>query len=301
MNAGAQVIAAPVERASARIPWGFAEWFIISQTALPAILILPGTQAFRLPIRMSAFLLPLGAYVWWNLNTEISTRPSRAQSWAFAVLFLLSMMLFHPSTPSFTSGLAHVAVYFAVMTPVFWAPAFVRTPEHLARLLWILLICCGLNSVVGVLQVYDPSRWLPAEFSRITMSNVMALGPMSYKGPNGEMIVRPPGLFDTPGAVSGPAAYATLLGLVFAVSAMPAWKRLLSLVFAGAGLAAIYLSQVRIALVTSVGMLIVYALVAARQGRPGGPRSSRFCREGSSPARSCSRWRSAGRRSWIVS
>jgi len=92
---------------------------------------------------------------------------------------------------------------------------------------------------------------------------------VSYLGPNGRVIVRPPGLFDTPGSVAGPAAYAALLGLVFAVSAMPAWKRLLSFVFAGAGLAAIYLSQVRISLVIALGMMIVYALVAARQGRVG--------------------------------
>ena len=269
MSVRAQAMAAPAAAASARIPWGFAEWFLISQTALPAILILPGTQAFRLPIRISAFLLPLAAFVKWNLDSEVSTRPSRAQSWVFSVLFLLTVMLFHPSTPSFVGGLAHVAVYFAVMTPLFWAPAYVRTPEHLARLLWILLLCCGANAVVGVLQVYDPGRWMPAEFSRVTLANVMALGPLSYVGPDGHLIVRPPGLFDTPGAVAGPAAYATLLGIVFAVSALPAWKRVLSVVFAGAGLAAIYLSQVRIALVASVGMMIVYAVVAARQGRPG--------------------------------
>jgi len=269
MSAATQVLTAPVEGRSTRMPWGFPEWFIISQTALPALLILPGTQAFRLPIRTSAFLLPLAMFVKWNLDAEVSTRPSRAQSWVFAILFLLTVMLFHPSTPSFVGGLAHVAVYFAVMTPLFWAPSYVRTPEHLARLLWILLMCCGANAVVGVLQVYDPARWMPAEFSRVTLSNVMSLGPLSYLGPNGQRIVRPPGLFDTPGAVAGPAAYATLLGVVFAVSALPAWKRLLSLTLAGAGLAAIYLSQVRIALVTSVGMLIVYAVVATRQGRAG--------------------------------
>ena len=276
MNPRAQASMSVVsaDAASTRIPWGFAEWFVISQTVLPAALILPGTQAFRLPIRMSAFLLPLGAFAWWNLNSEASTRPSRAQSWVFAIMILLGVMLFHPTTPSFVGGLAHVAVYFAVMTPLFWAPAFVRTPEHLARLLWILLICCGANAVVGVLQVYDPGRWMPAEFSRITLGGVMALGPLSYHGSNGQLIVRPPGLFDTPGAVAGPAAYATLLGIVFAVSSLPAWKRLLSLVFAGAGLAAIYLSQVRISIVTSVGMMVVFAFVAARQGRA--RRAARF-------------------------
>jgi hypothetical protein len=254
--------------APAHIPWGFAELFIISQTVLPAILILPGTQAFRLPIRVSSFALPLAVFVWYNINSEISVRPSRAQSWLFAVMFLLAVMLFHPQTPSFMGGLAHLAVYFAVMTPLFWAPAFVRTPEQLARILWILLICSGVNALVGVLQVYDPQRWLPAEFSRVSMSG-LGLGPVSYIGPNGRIIVRPPGLFDTPGSVAGPAAYAALLGLVFAISAIPAWKRLLSLVFAGAGLAAIYLSQVRISLVIALAMMIVYAVVSARQGRFG--------------------------------
>ena len=46
------------------MPWGFAEVFIISQTALPALLYLPGTQAFRLPIRFSAFAISLAAFAW---------------------------------------------------------------------------------------------------------------------------------------------------------------------------------------------------------------------------------------------
>ena len=272
MNARADVMHRSSEAvagaAPARIPWGFAELFVISQTVLPAILILPGTQAFRLPIRVSAFVLPLAAFVWWNVNSEVRVRPSRAQGWLLGVMFLLALMLFHPQTPSLQGGLAHLAVYFAVMTPLFWAPAFVRTPEHLARILWILLVCSGVNAVVGVLQVYDPQRWMPAKFSHVSLGG-MGLGPSSYLGPNGRVIVRPPGLFDTPGSVAGPAAYAALLGLVFAVSALPAWKRLLSFVFAGAGLAAIYLTQVRISLVIALGMMIVYALVAARQGRVG--------------------------------
>ena len=38
-----------------------------------------------------------------------------------------------------------MAVYFAVMAPLFWAPEFVQTPEQLARILWILLICSGVQ------------------------------------------------------------------------------------------------------------------------------------------------------------
>ena len=245
--------------------WGFAEWFAVSQTALPAILILPGTQAFRLPIRVAAFAVSLGAFAWYVMSPRMKLRQSKAQSWVFAVMALLTVMLFHPSTSSFLGGLAHITVYFAVMAPLFWAPAFVDTPERLARIMWILLVCAGINSVVGVLQVYDPDRWLPAEFSHVMLQQDMGLGPVSFIGPDGREMVRPPGLFDTPGSVSGPAAYAALLGLVFAVSREPAWKRLLSLAFAGAGLAAIYLSQVRISWAVTLGMMLAYSLTLARQ------------------------------------
>ena len=41
--------------------WGFAEWFILSQTFLPALLYLPGTQPLRIPIRMASYGISLGA------------------------------------------------------------------------------------------------------------------------------------------------------------------------------------------------------------------------------------------------
>ena len=270
MNAHAHTMPAAYAMPRTRkMRWGFAEWFAISQTALPAILIVPGTQAFRLPIRISAFAISLAAFAWYVMSAKAKVRQSRTQSWLIVVMALLVLMLFHPSTPSFTGGLAHIAVYFAVMAPLFWAPALVDTPERLARIMWILLVCAGINSVVGVLQVYDPDRWLPAEFSRVMLQQDMGLGPVTFTGPDGRTMVRPPGLFDTPGSVAGPAVYAALLGLVFAVSQTSAWKRLVALVFAGAGLGAIYLSQVRISWAVTLGMMIVYIVTLSQQGKLG--------------------------------
>jgi hypothetical protein len=261
------------ETAAASIPWGFPEFFIISQTALPALLFLPGTQAFRLPIRTAAFAISLAAFAWWVIESSAVVRSSKAQSWIAAVMALLALMLFHPLTPSLGGGFAQIAVYFSVMAPLFWAPVFIRTPEHLARILWLLLICSGCNALVGVLQVYD-SRFLPAEFSRVISGNEVAMGSVTFIGRNGERLMRPPGLFDTPGAVAGPAMSAALLGLIFAVSGIAAWKRLLSLTLAIAGLAAIYLSQVRISLVMTVMMMGIYTFTTFRQGRIG--RASQF-------------------------
>src|SRR5260221_1922654 len=137
------------------------------------------------------------------------------QPWIAAIMALLALMLFHPETSSMIGGIAHMAVYFAVLAPLFWAPEFVKTPEQVARILWILLLCSGANALVGVLQVYDPQRWLPAEFSRIVIAGQGGLNSVTYVGGLGQRIVRPPGLFDTPGAVCGPAMFAALLGLVF--------------------------------------------------------------------------------------
>jgi hypothetical protein len=257
------------EVVTAKVPWGFAEVFIISQTALPALLYLPGTQGFRLGIRFSAFAISLAAFAWYQVESSKETARSAIQPWVAAVMALLAVMLFHPETASLGGGIAHMAVYFAVMAPLFWAPEFVKSPEQLARILWLLLLCSGANSVVGVLQVYDPARWLPTEFSRVLTSTGVGLSTMTYIGANGQRIIRPPGLFDTPGAVCGPAIFAALLGLVFAVSAIPIWRRALSLAIAGAGMAAIYLTQVRVSLVAAVLMMVIYALTSLRQGRFG--------------------------------
>jgi hypothetical protein len=259
---------APVVGAPARVPWGVPEIFVISQTLFPALLYLPGTQGIRLWLRMAPFLLSLAVFAWWILREQPGRRPHPASPWVGGLMVLLALMLFHPLTPSLVGGLAHVAVYSAVLAPLLWAPLFVRTPEQMARLLALILLCSGINSVVGVLQVYDPARWMPQEFSRVVTGAGHALGPMMYVGPEGQMIIRPPGLFDTPGAVAGPGMFAALLGAVFGLSAIPWWQRIGSFGLAAAGVGAIYLSQVRASLVVLLLMALAYALAILRQGRP---------------------------------
>jgi hypothetical protein len=62
---------------------------------------------------------------------------------------------------------------------------------------------------------------------------------------------------------------AALLGLIFATSAIALWKRALALSLAAAGLAAIYLSQVRISLVMTGLMMVAYFVTTMRQQRFG--------------------------------
>ena len=246
--------------AEAAGPWGFLEFFVISQTAFPAILFLPGAQAVRLPVRVAAYAISLLALAWWGRQLK-RVAPHPSQVWLIAILFWLVAMVFHPTTNTPLAGIAQMGLYLAVMSPVFWAPGLVRNAKQLERLLVLLLICNGVNSLVGVLQAYDPATWMPAEFSIIQRSSKFGLGAVSYVNDAGRMMVRPPGLFDNPGAVCGPGMIAVLLGLVFTLNARRYWQRLGALTFAGLGLAAIYLSQVRTAVIIAGGMTIVYLLV----------------------------------------
>ena len=224
-------------------------------------------ERIRLRIESLVALAGLAVLLWWAASAPKTTRPHPAQPWIIGSMAYVVVMFLHPMTASTLAGLAQFVLYLSVIAPIFWAGTFVRTPEHLARLMALLLICNGLNALVGVLQVYDPARWMPPEMSRIMSESLYGLGTVTYRGPDGRMIVRPPGLFDTPGAVAGPGMYAALLGLVFASSAIALWKRVAALGASFAGIAAIYLSQVRVSMVVSILMFGAYFSVLMAQER----------------------------------
>jgi hypothetical protein len=250
------------------VPNGLAEWFVVAQTVIPALLYVPGAQAFRLPIRIASYTIALfGFAVWWFQRGGHRSLPHPSERWLILAVAYLSLMLFHPMTAGLMAGVAQVMLYVAIFCAVFWAPAYVERPRQLVRILAIMLICNGINSLVGVLQVYDPDRWMPRELSFVyTGTSRTALDIATYIGPDGRRIVRPPGLFDTPGAVCGAGTVAALLGLVFALERFVWWKRLAAISFSLAGISAIYLSQVRASLVVTLGMMAVYASMLLVQG-----------------------------------
>ena len=162
--------------------WGIAELFIVSQTAIPALLFLPGTQGIRFYVRVASFALSIALLVWWGFGGAKHTRSHPAQTWLIVSMIYVAAMVFHPFTSSTLAGLAQLVLYASVIAPLFWAPAVVRGPDHLARLMTLLLVCNGINACVGVLQVYDPAHWMPQEMSRIVTESDYGLGAVTYKG-----------------------------------------------------------------------------------------------------------------------
>jgi hypothetical protein len=169
---GAYVELAP-ERSRSRpsSSWGFIEWFVVAQTALPGLLYLPGTQPLRVAIRSGFYGLSLLALLYCLLvSSRTFARRHPARGWLIAVMVWLGLMVFHPTTNTLLAGIAQSGLYLSIMAPVIWAPHFVQDRARLNRLLAILLVCSGVNACVGVLQVYDPDRWMPREFSTVVQS-----------------------------------------------------------------------------------------------------------------------------------
>ena len=251
----------PAAVGAAASRWGFPEFFVIGQTLFPALLLLPGAQAIRLPLRIAPFALSLLALGWWlgHLRKGHSLHP--AAHWLIAAVVWLAIMIFHPTTNTTTAGLAQTMLYLAVMAPVFWAPMLVRHEEQLLRLLVLFLICNAFNSLIGILQVYDPATWMPAELSSVQKAMKFGLSTVTYIDRNGQVAIRPPGLSDTPGAVCMAGMTAGVIGLAFALRSMKRHWRALSLIGAAVGCAVVYLSQVRTSLLVLIGMIAVYVIL----------------------------------------
>jgi hypothetical protein len=230
----------------------------LSQTILPTLLYIPGVQFIRVPIRMSAFAVSLFGLAWYGKKIARSGLNAPALKWLAICFVYLGLMIFHPRTNSLLAGIAQVMLYLSVLAPMFWASHLKYTPQRVQRLLFIILVCSGINALVGVLQVYDPSTWLPKDFSTVMKSQEGYLDSLAYTRANGSRTVRPPGLSDAPGAVCGPAATAGVLGLIFCFAPVSARKRVIAMVAAILGFVALFLSQVRTSLLIACGSVLVY-------------------------------------------
>ena len=184
-----------------------------------------GSQAYRLPLRVGAYDQPLAFVIWWFDRAGRREGKHPGERFLLLALVVLVMGLAHPLTEQPTVRPRADRLYFAIFCPLFWARAYITTRRQLMRVVLILLVCNGLNSMVGVLQVYDPGRWMPRELSSMYQGNSDFLAAASYVGPNGRMIIRPPGLFDTPGAVCGAGTIAALFGLILALEPLAIWRR----------------------------------------------------------------------------
>jgi hypothetical protein len=165
------------------------------------------------------------------------------------------------------AGLAQCVFQLAIAAPLFWAGKIVSSETQLRRVLWLIFLANAASASLGVLQAYAPERFLPPEFSALALRlNPAAVEAVTYQGPDGRDIVRPPGLTDLPGGAAVAGMFAGFLGLALSAGATRLW-RAVTFGAAGVGLVALYLTQVRSLFLAAVAGVLLLAFVLARQGR----------------------------------
>jgi hypothetical protein len=232
---------------------GLLELLVVLQTAIPALQMVPGLRGLRAAVRAVTYFTGFTGFA--APRSLLLDRRSRHPASIVALVISVYLVVLVGGSEHRLSAIAECVLVVSVLAPVWWAPGLVREPAQLHRLLWLILLASGLNSLVGVLQVYNPERWMPQVFS----SQITDLSMYRYTGAEGRMIIRPCGLYDTPGAVSAPGAWAALTGFALFQQERSLFRRTVAIAAAFVGVAAIYFTLVRTAFVIVIVGVACYS------------------------------------------
>lgn len=240
-----------------RAPWGVLELVALSPTVFPALLFIPGMSAVRTPLRILDFTLVL--IVW----AVVQSRGKRALGRTYPPQILMGfcaawllMSILHPTTNSLLSGTAEAMLVISIMSPVFWVPQLRISPERLARVLRLLFFANLLSSLWGLGQIYMPDRFNPPDLMVLHVGEGKKEA-LSLKTASGREILRPCGLTDIPGGAAVASSNVIIIGLIWSLRPMAIWRRAILLGLGFIAIGVIYMSQVRVLLLTTVGSLAV--------------------------------------------
>lgn len=221
---------------------------IVGQLALALVQLGP----YRALVRCVAYASSLGLLAF----LPRSGRLHPAARAACIVIIILAVSMFHPTTNSMVSGAAQVAMYVAILAPLFWVTGLPVDTLRLRRVLVILWAFHSASSTVAIIQVSHPTL-LPQTLSSVTEAQGKDyVDSLRFKTPDGARVFRPMGLGDLPGAASVSGFYAVLFGLGFLLCERSPLLRAAAFASIAAGLTALYLSQVRAMLVMLVVCIV---------------------------------------------
>ena len=260
-------VIADMPRQSAEGRWGWMELFVAIQLLWGALLFFPGAQPYRMYIRALPYVASLGGLAFFLPRMSNTPLPASSR-WLLASFALLAASLLHADT-HLQSGLAQFVFQISIAAPMFWVARTVRSEQQLDRLLRIIFAASLVSAAVGVLQVYYPEFFLPPEFSTLARRlNPASVSSLTYLGPEGRPIVRPPGLSDLPGGAAVAGLTTTVLGIAYAShEGNRGFARMLCACAAAVGMTTLYLTHVRALTVMAVVGMLVFAAVRLRQGR----------------------------------
>ncbi|XXF79108.1 hypothetical protein P2318_04975 [Myxococcaceae bacterium GXIMD 01537] len=236
--------------------------FVALQFVMQLALLSGSIGSLRVLVRTGAFGTSLALLV--LLPGKGPLHPAvRALRWVFAIL---GVSLLHPTTNSLLAGVAQIALYVAIVAPIFWVPRLTIDGKVLGRLMLVIFLVNAASAVFGVLQVYFPGSFQPVLSSAIAWQEDYARS-LQFTLANGQRIYRPMGLTDVPGGAASAGFFVVLLGSGFLLASRRVLAILASMGLMFLGVFCLYLSQVRATTVILAVALVVLAVMLALAGQ----------------------------------
>jgi hypothetical protein len=202
--------------------------------------------SIRLVLRIAIYVISLALLLVLRRVQRAGHPAGRAAAW---VLVLLAFEMLHPLTNGVLSGAGQWGLYLAILGPLFWAPRLEIGVESVRRLVTLFWLFHTLSSIFGVLQVLFPGQFQPNLSTAIASIGRDYVTSMQITLDSGVQTFRPMGLTDIPGGAGPSGVYAALfsVGQLFATRKL--WRRGVALGAMVVGMAAVYLSHVRVSVV----------------------------------------------------
>ncbi|HVB78658.1 MAG TPA: hypothetical protein VNE82_01775 [Candidatus Binataceae bacterium] len=244
------------------------EYFVVLEIICQLALLSSALAPFRVVFRTAVFGVSLG----FLFVLPGHGRQHPAARAAFFVMAILAVSMLNPGINSATAAAAEFGLYLAVLAPLFWISRIRIDLAEMRRVLSLLWAFQVISSVFGILQVYFPARF---QFAVSTVVQGQGAGYMAmqhFQNAFGQLVYRPMGLTDTPGGAAAAGFFAVLFAAAFFLLARRRWMQIACAAAMLVGMAAIYLSQVRVMLVMEmVCMLTFLTLMSWRAARVSNP------------------------------
>ncbi len=239
--------------------------FLLYEFACQLLLLVPALSSFRVLLRSAAFCGSLALLVMLP-GKALAAHPARTS--LMIVVILLAIGGLNPSGGGLLAAAAHGALYIAILAPIFWVGRLKLEARSFERLLLVFWAYYTLSAIFGLLQVYFPGRFQPPLASVLAERGPAYLDSMMIKLANGQSVLRPMGLTDTPGGAAAAGFYSALFGLGLVQGESRFFgARALALSSMVIGVMVLYLAQVR-SLVVALGIAaLVMVVLLALAGR----------------------------------
>jgi len=232
--------------------------FAAFQFACQLLLITSVGGPVRVVLRSVMFVASIALFVVLKRHRAPIHDSARVAVW---LLIFLGAQMLHPTTNGALSGVAHWALYLAILAPLFWVPRLKNDADAMRRLITVFWVFHTTSCVVAILQVIYPGQFQPHLSTAITGQGDTYVSGLQITTASGETTFRPMGLTDTPGGAGASGVHAALFGVGILFGYRQYWLRGLALVSMALGMAAVYLSQVRMAVVVLALSLVAAGIV----------------------------------------